>query len=549
MTLSSPTLPPARLPIESTIGAAMDAAAQHWGDQVGWVFEDQHVTFSEMREAVARTAGGLVRIGVRKGDTVALWTPNLFEWAVTSFACYRLGAIVLSVNTRFRAFEIQHLLQHSGASVLLLQPHFLKIDNEAILEEVAPDLEVGDGGAVRSAAFPQLRRLVSTEPGRLAALPWSDLAASEPFDFTETERAATPDDPALLQYTSGTTAAPKGAMLTHRHILNYAPETFRRLGVGVGESVMNTQPIYHVGGASAMTVPLVLGCSKVTPAYYQAERVLELIERERCVSRGGIPTMYLMELDHPRFAEFDLSSLRSGWTGGPPAVMDRIRDGFGIELVQLYGATEGGGTSGSINDPWEKRRVSAGKLLSGTEFRIVDPDTGAEAATGEVGEVCIRGWNRMLYYFNDEERTRQVIDDEGWLHMGDLGKFDDEGYFYYVGRLKDMIRVGGENTSAEEVEALLMSHPGIRQTAVIGVPDLRMGEVVLAVVECVEGTYVDEQEIINYCRSRAANFRVPRHIRYISEWPYTGSGKIAKQELRELYLPEFEMQASAAKGQ
>jgi fatty-acyl-CoA synthase/long-chain acyl-CoA synthetase len=229
--------------------------------------------------------------------------------------------------------------------------------------------------------------------------------------------------------------------------------------------------------------------------------------------------------------------------------MDRIRDGFGIELIQLYGATEGGGTSGSIDEPWEKRRVSAGKLLSGTQIRIVDPDTGAQTATGEVGEVCIRGWNQMLGYYNDEERTRQAFDADGWLHMGDLGRFDDEGYFYYVGRLKDMIRVGGENTSAEEVEALLMTHPGIRQTAVIGVPDLRMGEVVLAIVECVDGAHLEETEIIDHCRARAANFRVPRHIRYISDWPYTGSGKVAKQELRERFLSEFDLQATTMKGQ
>jgi fatty-acyl-CoA synthase/long-chain acyl-CoA synthetase len=304
---------------------------------------------------------------------------------------------------------------------------------------------------------------------------------------------------------------------------------------------MNTQPIYHVGGATALTVPLTLGCCKVTPTYYDAERVLELIERERCVSRGGIPTMYLMELAHPRFPEFDLSSLRSGWSGGPPAVMDQIREGFGgLELIQLYGATEGGGTSGSIADPWEKRRVSAGRLFTGTEIRVVDPESGKEVPAGEVGEVCIRGWNQMIGYFRDEQRTQEAFDADGWLHMGDLGRFDEDGYFYYVGRLKDMIRVGGENTSAEEVEALLQEHPEIHQSAVIGVPDDRMGEVVLAIVERTAGSSLTAEEIVAHCKARAANFRVPRHVRFVSEWPLTGSGKLAKQALRETYLPEFE---------
>jgi len=519
----------------------MDAAADRWPDGTGWVFEDRRVTFGEMRSMTARAAGGLRSWGVAKGDVVALWTPNLLEWAVTAFAAYRLGAVVVSINTRFKGFELSHLLAHSQAKVLVIQPEFLKIDLEAILEEVAPDLQFGADGSVATARFPSLQRLVSVAPGRLPATPWSSLLDSDPLDTTAAEQGLSPDSPALLQYTSGTTAAPKGALLTHRHVLNYAPETFSRLGVGVGDPVMNTQPVYHVGGASALTVPFVLGCAKVTPTYYDAERVLQLIERERCVSRGGIPTMYLMELAHPRFSEFDLSSLRSGWTGGPPAVMDQIRDGFGgLELTQLYGATEGGGTSGSVTDPWDKRRVSAGRLLTGTEIRVVDPESGREVPTGEVGEVCIRGWNRMLCYFRDEERTRESIDADGWLHMGDLGRFDEDGYFYYVGRLKDMIRVGGENTSAEEVEALLLEHPEVRQAAVIGVPDPRMGEVVLAIVERTPGSSLTAEAIAGYCKSRAANFRVPRHIRFVTDWPYTGSGKIAKQALRETYLPEFE---------
>jgi fatty-acyl-CoA synthase/long-chain acyl-CoA synthetase len=542
-------LPAARLPpTESTVGAAIDDAAERWPDGCGWVFEERRVTFGEMRALTARAAGGLRGCGVAEGDVIALWTPNLLEWAVTAFAAYRLGAVVVSINTRFKGFELAHLLSNSRAKILVIQPQFLNIDLEAILEEVAPDLRVDAQGSVTTTTFPSLQRLVSVAPGRLDAMPWSALLDGQPVNTLALEKRLTPDSPALLQYTSGTTAAPKGALLTHRHVLNYAPETYSRLGVGVGDPVLNTQPVYHVGGATALTVPLILGCTKVTPTYYDAERVLGLIERERCVSRGGIPTMYLMELAHPRFSEFDLSSLRSGWTGGPPAVMDQIRDGFGgIELIQLYGATEGGGTSGSIGDPWEKRRVSAGRPITGTEIRVVDTQSGGELAAGEVGEVCIRGWNRMIGYFGDPQRTEEAIDTDGWLRMGDLGRFDEEGYFYYVGRLKDMIRVGGENTSAEEVEALLLEHPQIRQAAVIGVPDPRMGEVVLAIVERAAGSSITAEEVVAHCKSRAANFRVPRHIRFVSDWPYTGSGKLAKQALRDTYLPEFQ-EADARSG-
>ncbi|MFC5948994.1 AMP-binding protein [Pseudonocardia lutea] len=529
-------------PTESTIGAAVEAAAQRWPEACGWVFEDRRITFSEMRDLAARAATGLHACGVRRGDVVALWTPNLAEWAVTAFAAYRLGAVVLSINTRFKGFELTHLLSHSRAKVLIIQPQFLGIDFEELLEGVAPDLMLSPTGQATTASFPSLQRLISVSPGRLSAMDWSALLDTAPADTTALDVDLTPDSPALLQYTSGTTAAPKGALLNHRHLLNYAPETFSRLGVRAGDPVLNTQPVYHVGGASALTVPLVLGCTKVTPGHYDAGRVLELMERERCVSRGGIPTMYLMEMAHPRFAEFDLSALRSGWTGGPPAVMDQIRDGFGgLELIQLYGATEGGGTSGCITDPWEKRRVTAGRPMTGTELRIIDPETGREVPAGEVGEICIRGWNRMIGYFRDDERTQEVVDAHGWLHMGDLGRFDEEGYLTYVGRLKDMIRVGGENTSAEEVEALLLEHPSVHQAAVIGVPDVRMGEVVLAIVERAAGSSLTAEEIVVHCKSRAANFRVPRHVRFVTDWPYTGSGKIAKKVLRDIYTPEFEI--------
>lgn len=534
-------------PVECTVGTALDRAAAAWPDSCGWVFDERRVTFAEMKSVADRAAAGLRAIGVNRGDMVAMWTSNVYEWAVTAFACYRIGAIVTSLNTRFKEFEASHVLKHSHANVLVIEPRFLGIDFEAILEEIAPDLQVGQGGVVASDVLPDLHRLVSVAEGRLDALPWDRLPSQHGADVEALESELSPDSPALLQYTSGTTARPKGALLTHRHVLNYAAELFHRLGVEAGEPVLNTQPVYHVGGSCAMTVPLRLGCTKVTPPHYDAGRVLELIERERCVSRSGIPTMYLMEMAHPAFADTDLSSLRSGWTGGPPAVMDRIRDGFnGIELIQLYGASEGGGTAGSIREPWEKRRVSAGKPMTGTHIRLLSPQTGEEVPTGEVGEVCLNGWNRMIEYLGDPARTAEAIDHEGWVHMGDLGRFDEDGYFYYVGRLKDMIRVGGENTSAEEVESLIIEHPAIQQVSVIGVPDDRMGEVVMAIVELAPGAKLSDTEIMDYCRSRAANFRVPRYVRFVTEWPYTGSGKIAKQTLREKMLAEFDQHLQKA---
>lgn len=521
------------------MGATLDEAADRWPDAVGWVFADRHVTFGQMKVLADRTARGLAELGIVTGDAVALWMPNLLEWAVTAFACYRLGAIVIPLNTRFRAFEAEHILTHGRAKALVLQSRFLNIDFDEVLEQVAPDLQVSAGGAVSSARLPDLEYLITIDDSRLGGLPWAELADSQPADPAQPELTVDPDLPCLLQYTSGTTGRPKGVLLSQQYVRNYALELWERLGVGQGDRFLNPQPLYHVGGSCTLAVPMVLGATIVIPSFYRPLAALELIERERCVARGGMGTMYLMELEEPTFQDFDLSSLKAGWTSGPPAVMDRIRDGFGIELVQLYGATEGGGTSGSLSDPWEDRRISSGKPYTGTEFKLLDPDTGEPVAVGEVGEVAIRGWSTMLGYYRDEARTREVFDDDGWLRIGDLLRQDEAGNYHFVGRLKDMIRVGGENTSAEEVEAILTSHPEIAQAQVVGVPDPKMGEAVFAFVERRGGSELAAAELQAYCRARAANFRVPKYIRFVSEWPLTGSGKIAKGELRKELVGEI----------
>ncbi|KXX54205.1 class I adenylate-forming enzyme family protein [Rhodococcus sp. LB1] len=523
-----------RDPVDLTVTAALDAAAQRRPDAIGWVFDDRSVSFAEMQQLSNQVAEGLAELGVGEDDVVALWTPNLLEWAATAFASYRLGAVVTSLNTRFKAFEAAHVLEHSQAKVLVVQPQFLNIDFEKILTDAVPDLAVSEEGIVTSSVLPHLERLVVVEPGRLGGLPWASLVRdSVTQSFPEVGDAGSP---ALLQYTSGTTSRPKGALLSHKFMVNYMYEVYARLGVRVGEAILNTQPFYHIGGSCGLAVPLVLDCILVSPSHYDAERVLTLIEREKCVARSGNPTMYLMELEHPRFAEFDLSSLRSGWTGGPPALLDRIRDGFGgIELVQLYGATEGGGTAGRIDEPWEIRRSNCGRPITGTEVKLVDPETRVEVETGAVGEICIRGWDRMIGYHRADELNSQVIDSEGWLRMGDLGRFDGEGYLHFVGRLKDMIRVGGENTSAEEVESILQEHPEIHQSVAIGVEDERLGEAVMAIVQRTEGSELTAADVIEHCRVRAANFRVPRHVRFVEQWPTNGSGKIVKQTLRDMF--------------
>lgn len=523
-----------------TLTARIDDAAAKWGDRIGWVFEeDREISFNRMKRDVDNATAGLIEIGVRRGDKIALWMPNLYEWCVTAWAGARIGAISVPLNTRFKSFEALHVLSHADVSVLVYQPQFLKIDFDDLLLEVAPDLEISEGGHARSSTLPQLRRVVTVGESRHATLPWERLLEAEPVDIEALEAQIKSTDPVLIQFTSGTTSAPKGALLPHHHVTNYSVEMYLKMKVKFDEAAFNTQPFYHVGGSCTLPMPLALGIKLVMPTYYTPEGTLEAIEKYRCVCRGGITTMFLMEMEHPDFKTRDISSLRAGWTGGPPAVLDRLREAFGIELISLYGATEGGGCYGDLDDPWEIRRISGGRAMTGTELKIVDPETREELPPNQVGEVLFRGWNRMLGYYNDPERTAAAIDADGWVTVGDLARIDEDGFLYFSGRLKDMIRVGGENTSAEEVEIVINEHPAVKLVQVIGVPDARMGEVPLAFVELREGATATEDEIIAHCKQRAANFRVPRYVRFVTDWPYTGSGKMAKGQLREMVADEF----------
>jgi fatty-acyl-CoA synthase/long-chain acyl-CoA synthetase len=274
----------------------------------------------------------------------------------------------------------------------------------------------------------------------------------------------------------------------------------------------------------------------VIPALYDAERVLQLIQREKCVSRSGYGAMYIMEMNHPRFAQYDISSLRSGWCVGTPALMQKVRDTFGIAgLVQIYGSTEVGCTAGEVSEPWAIRSTSCGRPLTGMELLICDPKDGRPLPPGETGEIVMRGWHQMIGYFNDPAATAKAVDTEGRVHTGDLGWVDESGYLHFAGRVKDMLKVGGENVSAEEVESFLLTHPDITQVAVIGAPDERLQEVVMAVIETRPGSLLTAEELVGWCKTRLANFRVPRYVRFIDEWPMTGSGKIQKNKLRERF--------------
>lgn len=521
--------------LEQCLGDALDAAATRWGNRTGWVFEDTRVSFVDMAERSAAVARSLLACDVGKGDLVATWMPSLREFAEIEYACARIGAVVVPINTRFRSFEVSHMLNETEARVLFVTERFLKNDYVAMLAEL---------GAVGGDAFPALRRIVSVDTPHEARLTsWADfLALGETVPeamLAERQASLHWSEPVLLQYTSGSTSAPKGAVLNHRYVLNVGNAKFRRMAVGEGDAVLSTQPIYHIGGScAAVPTPVSLGCIMVIPKYYEAERVMQLIERERCMSRTGMPAMFIMEMNHRNFGRYDLSSLKTASCTGTAEMREKIRDRMGIPYVMsAFSSTEAGGTHGEWRESWELRANTCGKPYVGTRLEIRDPDTGAVMPGGEAGEIFIRGWWTMNGYFKQPELTARTKGEDGFVRTGDRAMLDADGYLHFLGRYKNMLRVGGENVAAEEIESLLLTHPMVKQAAVIGMPDDRLTEVPMAIVELVADAAISDAEIIRYCAERMANFRVPRAVRFTDSWPMTGSGKIQRHLLADTFLP------------
>ncbi len=535
---------PGHPPRSGTVGQALEAAAQRWPDDVGWVFGDTRLTRAQMLASADHLAAALRMRGVGPGDRVAVWLPNRPEWAHCLFACARLGAVLVALNTRWKAHEVAYVLEHSHPKLLVLQRWLRDTDVGELVDELGWPAGTGPASGVD---------VIEVDGPQISgATPWTALLEETPMpnragagQHPQPDGEPSPEDPLLLQYTSGSTAQPKGAVLPHRQVLNYGLEVIDRLGMRDGEAYLSPQPLYHVAGSClALPAPLARRVRVVFPVDYAVERVLELTAAERCVSRGGTPTMYLDELAHPRFDEFDTSSLRSGWVGAPPSVLDRIRAKYPIDgLINLYAATEGGATWGEAAQPWTTRRMTTGPPLSGTQIHVRDVDSHHELAAGEIGEIGFRGWNQITEYLADPERTAEAFDADGFLHLGDLGFLDEEGHLHYAGRLKDMIRCGGENVAAEEVEAFLLEHPQINQAAVLGRPHPRLGEVIVAVVEPAPNVTLTERDILDFCADRLAGFRAPRQVHFVSTWPTTSTGKIHKPTLRDTYATEPERAA------
>jgi fatty-acyl-CoA synthase len=518
-----------------TIGGLLSALAGALPDREALVYSRAlRWTFAELEREASLVARGLMAIGVKRGERVSLWATNVPEWVVLQFALAKIGAVLVTVNTSLRAGELDYLLRQSESDTLVLIRGFRNLDYLATAQEI--------GALDRLARVILIGEPKPDDPSSLIA--YDALRETAPAvsddDLAAREAEVGLDDVINMQYTSGTTGFPKGVMLSSRNIVNNGYWLGEGLAFTPEDRLCLCVPLFHcfgcvIGVLGAYTH----GTALCVVESFDPRKVLETVERERCTALYGVPTMFLAELEDPEFARFDLSSLRTGVMAGslcPEALMKRVMAQMNLrEMTIAYGLTEAspGITHTLRGDTLERRTQTVGRALPDMEVRIVDPASREEVPTGTPGELCVRGYNVMLGYYNNPDATRAAVDEDGWLRTGDQATIDADGYVRITGRIKDLIIRGGENVSPKEVEDLVREHPGVADVSVYGIASEFFGEEVAASIRTRPGATVQEDDLISFCEARLARFKVPRHIRFVSEFPLTASGKIQRFKLRE----------------
>ncbi len=508
-------------------------------------FQSTRMTFAEFDREVERLARGMVACGLQVGERIGIWAPNCVEWILTLFAAARAGLVLVNINPAYRHTELEFALRLVGCRALVFARSFKSSDYAAMLNSLIPELATAAPGSLKCAALPDLRVLVQLggEPTR-GTLSFDDFMACghdvEESVLASIEEQLDADQIFNIQFTSGTTGTPKGATLTHFNIVNNGFFVGEGMRLSTNDRVCIPVPLYHcfgmvLGVLAAMTHG---AASVLSGDGFEPLAVLQTVTRERCTALHGVPTMFIAELEHPRFAEFDLSSLRTGIMAGSPcpiAVMRRVVAEMHMpEVTICYGMTETSPVSfqTQADDPLERRVGTVGRVHPHVQVKIIDT-FGRVTPRGSAGELLTRGYSVMRGYWNDAQRTRDSIDEGGWMHTGDLGVIDEQGYCNIVGRVKDMIIRGGENVYPREIEDFLYRHPAILDVAVVGVPDAKYGEAVCACVRLREGMWATEEEIQEFCREQIAHYKVPRYVRFMDSFPLTISGKVQKYLLRE----------------
>ncbi len=550
--------------IDVTVGDLLDQQAAAAPDKEALVYRypeiglNLRLTYAGLRDEANQVAKGLMALGIGLGDHVAVLASNVPEWVLLEMALAKIGALLVTVNTNFRQAELEYVLRQADVHTLVLMDEYRGNDYVKSLEALLPELDTVTDPVtetVTNARFPSFRRAVLLGGRRhRGLLPFSRLRELSTVvsdeALAERQAAVTPRHASQLQFTSGTTGAPKGAVITHHGTINNARFIARRARFGADDRLLSAMPLFHTAGSVVDQLSmLVSGGTVVRAIAFDAAKMLELIEREKATAVNAVPTMIIAMLHEPRFraGEFDMSSLRSVLTAGTPIpvpLMEQVKARWGAEPIIMFGMTEASPiiTQTRPDDSFELRSATVGIPLPYTEVKIVDAN-GTVVDVGQPGEILVRGYNVMQGYYRMPEQTAAAIDADGWLHTGDLASMDERGYVRIVGRIKDMIIRGGENVYPAEVEAFLMRHPSIRQAHVVGVPDSYMGEEAVAVLQLKEGEALTEDDVRGYCRAQLARHKVPKYVRFVSEYPQTPSGKVKKFELRATMIAALGLDA------
>jgi fatty-acyl-CoA synthase len=529
---------------KTTLGTLPALAAERFGDREALVFRDLRLTFRELADNIDRVAKGLIQVGIRPGEKVGLWLNNCPEWIYSMFALAKIGAVQVPVNTRFRTADTEYVLKQSDCSTLITHDVSGPIDYLAMARELVPREDYAPDGTIRSGRLPELRRLVILgRPGHEGTIPWTDVlaAAAEMSDEALGERAAavSATDTLFIMYTSGTTGFPKGVMRDHRLIRNQCDRIIR-LDTTENDVMLNYLPLFHIFGyVDGPLLSVMTGNRQVLTETFVADACLDLVERERVTQMHGFETHLKDLVEAQERKPRDISSLRTGIfaVGMNSAVAVARKAGTvlaPLKSLTAYGMTEiGANVSLSLLDSTEEQRCeSSGLPCEGYEIRVIDPVTGKDQPTGTPGEMIVKTFNIMQAYYKRPEETAKAFDEDGWFHSGDMGLIRPDGYIRFLGRYKDMLKIGGENVDPMEVEGYLLGHPGIHMVAVVGHPDQRLTEVPAAFVVPVAGASLTEQDVIEHCKGKIASFKIPRHVVFVDELPMTTTGKVQKAKLR-----------------
>nr|WP_320116593.1 AMP-binding protein [uncultured Desulfuromonas sp.] len=539
-----------------TVGGMVEEMARRFPNNDGLVYPDRNLRYSyeQFNALCDRVARGMLAMGIKKGDHVAIWATNVPEWVILQFASAKIGVVLVTVNTSYRSAELEYILEQSDSTTLFLVQEFKDTNYVETVYDVVPELKTSAVGELNSEKLPFLKNVVFIGDGAPAGMTnfrdLETLADQVPEEQLDAVKATLDEHEVInMQYTSGTTGFPKGVMLTHHNIVNN--------GFNIGECMRFTEkdrlcipvPFFHCFGCVLAVMACVTHGSTMVPVEtFAPEQVLKTIEMEKCTAVHGVPTMFIAELEHPNFDKYDLSTLRSGIMAGSPCpieVMKRvIRDMNASEITIAYGQTESSPviTQTRTDDPIELRVSTVGRALPNVEVKIVDIETGETLPAGKQGELCTRGYLVMKGYYKMPEATALAIDEENWLHTGDLAVMDENGYCKITGRIKNMIIRGGENIYPREIEEFLYTHPAVSDVQVYGVPDRKYGEQVMAAIKIKEGVALSEEDVKTFCTGRIANYKIPRYIKFVDEYPMTASGKIQKFKLREMAIKDLHLE-------